>query len=429
MTLNRLLVAATLLALAFCAPARAAEDVEMWDAFAAAFGERGAVLVQADKPEHPPGCDCRGLAGPVTLDVLPEALFSLDGRRYALVASESDIHPSHADPGAIAIAYMERTTAGWRTVRVWREFAWSGSNGDPFDRVVGLASRERRIAVFREDGGQGQVAKTAWIIAIAAGGPKLLGHVPAGGSVDAQACPAACVHYAYDGMIGPPTHAGAALSMTYGGWTSPPGRPKRKTPFAVTVDYNEADGVLRPERDARLPDGTVKAAPGDDSRAARALVRLPPATPQAFADQLVALLGPLSRTAGPGRLWDRWYDSLYDPGFRALIDDNRELEARPPSDLFLDHDPLCECNGAWDHVEIRSITRRPDGMAVVRAAYCGPRAPAKGPAETCLEADLVIASIDGAWKLYDVLEPTSLRDLLTRENDRRRGQKIELEDQ
>jgi hypothetical protein len=421
---------AAFLAMALALPARAAEDVELRSAFAAAFGGPGAVVWSVERPEQPPGSGARTTRETVQMQVEPEALIRLEGERYALIASEIEPppRPSRADPGAIAVAYLQRSGSGWTLEKVWREVTWAGSNGRPTDAIGVLGFRRTTlILATRTMGGQGQSATFAWIISLTADGPKPLGNVPVDGALAADSCPG-CRHYAYEGRIGPPTREGAALSVAYGGWTVAPGRGKPRVPFVAFADYDAAGGALKPEGALRLPDGTSKAEPGGGAlpEVAKRAARLAPDTPQAFADQLVALYG---FDGGPepnvgGRLWDQWHDSLYDPELLQLMGDNRQLEVRP-GNLFLDHDPICGCQSGTGSTRIHSVALRPDGLAEVKSAHCGPPAPKGGsPQETCSDVDLLIKRFGDGWKLYDVLEPGSLRNSLISENDRLRGETI-----
>jgi hypothetical protein len=146
-----------------------------------------------------------------------------------------------------------------------------------------------------------------------------------------------------------------------------------------------------------------------------AATKPPPDTPQAFADQLVALYSGESRTVEDGRTWDRWHDSLYDPELLKLIGENHEQSSRL-GDLDLDHDPICGCQSGSGYARIYSVRLRPDGLAEVSSAHCYRNPPNAQLPDSCNDVDLIIKRIDGAWKLYDVMERGSLRDELIREN-------------
>lgn len=144
----------------------------------------------------------------------------------------------------------------------------------------------------------------------------------------------------------------------------------------------------------------------------------PPETPQAWADQLVALFASPAHTAGEGRAWDTWYNSLYDPEFSKLMADNQAFASQHQSIGMLDHDPLCACQGGSVRFRVSSVDLRPDGLAEVKAASCYP--PEVVPAK-CGDVDLILKRIDSAWKLYDVIEHGylhgSVRDILVHDNE------------
>ena len=142
-----------------------------------------------------------------------------------------------------------------------------------------------------------------------------------------------------------------------------------------------------------------------------------PTTPQAFADQLSSLY-PQADTTGDDPNWFRWHDGLYDPEFMGLMDENRSYGPLVEGYVDLDHDPLCGCQTTNGFFRISSITLRTDGAAEIKAAHCFPandRGRVKST-EACTDADLIIKRIGRAWRLYDVLEPGSIRDRLIRHN-------------
>jgi hypothetical protein len=142
-------------------------------------------------------------------------------------------------------------------------------------------------------------------------------------------------------------------------------------------------------------------------------------TPQAFADELVALYGTSAHTPKAGRAWDARYDALYDPALRKLIDQNSELAGRL-DDLSLDHDPLCGCQDGSGQFHVVSIVQRPNGLANVSAKHC------YGAGE-CAEVELIIKSIAGSWRFYDALENGSLRQRLARQNACMHGAKTQAD--
>jgi len=259
--MGRSVVAAVMLVGLLFVPARAAPQSDLASAATAAFGGHDDWTVQ--RPEAPPGSRSSGLvARPITLDISPETLVPLGSQRYALIALEIDPNPSHADPGAIAVAYLRRSATGWTLERLWREVTWSGSNGSPADEITTLTfGAAPMILAAKSDGGQGQIETSAWIISLSDPGPRLLGDITLAGHLEPDSCPS-CTHYSYDGAIFPPKHARAVLSVLYKGWTVPPNRTRPKTPFSVMVDYREVAGRLMPDRDPHLPDGLSDRKPG-----------------------------------------------------------------------------------------------------------------------------------------------------------------------
>jgi hypothetical protein len=156
-----------------------------------------------------------------------------------------------------------------------------------------------------------------------------------------------------------------------------------------------------------------------DLAMARAIASPPslPTTPQAFADQLLALY-PQPDSLADDPNWSRWHDDLYDPEFTRLMDENESFGPLVEGVVDLDYDPLCTCQTKAGFVRISSISTRLDGTAEIKARHCYPAdnsGKTKIP-ETCSNADLIIKRIGGAWRLYDVLDPGSIRQRLVRHN-------------
>jgi hypothetical protein len=151
---------------------------------------------------------------------------------------------------------------------------------------------------------------------------------------------------------------------------------------------------------------------------AMAATRTPPplpATPQAFADQLVALYPEPDTTARDPNWW-HWHEQLYDPEFTRLMDENESFGPLVQGYADLDHDPLCGCQTSNGFFRIASVMARKDGAAEIKAAHCYPADARTREPEHCTDVDLIVKRIGGAGRLYDVIERTSLRERLARHN-------------
>lgn len=140
-----------------------------------------------------------------------------------------------------------------------------------------------------------------------------------------------------------------------------------------------------------------------------------PATPQAFVDQLKSLYPQADTTANDPNWW-QWHNRLYDPEFIRLMDENESYGPLIEGIVDVDHDPLCACQTSNGFFRVSSMSPRKDGAVEIRADHCYPADDRVKTSESCDAVDMVIKRIDGAWRLYDVLEPGSLRQRLVRHN-------------
>lgn len=251
---TRLVCAMSLALSVWIAPAlSAAADAKppLSDAFTAVFGPSGAVTRLVSRPSNPPCCRS------VTLTVTPGDLVDLGQGRYALIALETNALGSHAEPGAISVAYLDRSAGGWRVEREWREFAWLGDSGRAADRFQAVTQPNAAPVVFaiRQGVWQGDEVVTAWAIVLSPGGPHLAGHVNAGGELMAgNGCDVAtCGAWRYAAAIQRPSAPGALFSVAYRGWRQAPGH-HRRTPLRAFTNYRERNGGLVAEPPVKLPD-------------------------------------------------------------------------------------------------------------------------------------------------------------------------------
>jgi hypothetical protein len=236
-------------------PVAADARPQLSDAFAAVFGHATPVTRVVSRP-NPPCCRT------VILTVTPGDLVDLGQGRYALIALETNAAGSHAEPGAISIAYLDRRAGGWRLQREWREFAWIGDSGHAADRFQNLTSPPNATSsaapiafAIKQGVWQGEAFVTAWAIVLSPGGPRLAGHVSAGGELMADnGCDlATCGAWRYAATIQRPTAPGALFSVAYRGWRQAPGR-RRRTPIRAVTNYVERKGALVAEPPVKLPD-------------------------------------------------------------------------------------------------------------------------------------------------------------------------------
>ena len=114
--------------------------------------------------------------------------------------------------------------------------------------------------------------------------------------------------------------------------------------------------------------------------------------------------------------WSRWHENLYDPQFSRLMAENESYGPLVQGIVDIDYDPLCGCQDTVGPIRIFSMTPRPDGAVEIRMGdNCSDDhgGTIKRPDEC---SRLVIRRIRGAWRLYDVMEPASLRQRLVRHN-------------
>jgi hypothetical protein len=239
---------------AVLAPAYAAERScsasDLSSAFQAAFGAPTSVVRTVTRPR----LDGEGRSAPerqVTLTMKPASLTPIGHGSYSLVALEQDVVGAHADPGAVAVAYLRRRGAGWQVERVWPELAWIGNTGNPGAVVAQPQYGGQRLVILRSDFlGQGQRTMTDWIVRLSPDAPRLIGAVPAGGALQ-DGCEA-CSHYAYASVVRAPRRRGDLISVDYAGWSIPAGaaHPIR---FTARDDFALVGASLAPTARLSLP--------------------------------------------------------------------------------------------------------------------------------------------------------------------------------
>jgi len=221
------------------------------EAFAAVFGSAAPVTRVVAQPSGPSCCRT------VMLSVTAGDLVDLGAGRYALVSLETNRLGSHAEPGAISIAYLDEHAGNWRVEHVWNEIAWTGDTGQAADFFQDLAPRGATPVVFAVRSGvwQGEQVTTAWAFTLAPKGPQAMGEFNAGGALDADnGCSfSICGAWAYIASIGRPSAQGALFSVAYGGWREAPGVHDPR-PFAAVTNYVERNGALVAKPPVKLPD-------------------------------------------------------------------------------------------------------------------------------------------------------------------------------
>ena len=235
---------------------KGANDPRLLPAFQTAFGRDARMVRTVDQTAQPFGSGISGgLNHQVRLVAKPAVLVDLGCGGYALVAREVDEDAPHADPGALAIAYLSLTRSGWAVRRVWPEAVWAGNSGEPADALSVVAARGAPMLVAsNEYTGQGQTSDTGWLIRLAPEGPLFLGRFPIGGNLDQDVC-APCLKYHYAGHVEPPSEPGAVISVGYTGWAET--APGVRAPVRVTAEFVARRGRLSATRKLDLPDGSA----------------------------------------------------------------------------------------------------------------------------------------------------------------------------
>jgi hypothetical protein len=139
-------------------------------------------------------------------------------------------------------------------------------------------------------------------------------------------------------------------------------------------------------------------------------------TPEAFARRITDVYGPdadWAKAAPPDafQTYDRRVQAeFYDPGFKTLLDDNRQLAARWRID-GVDHSPLCQCQQPDVRVGLESLEQARPDQAEAHMSSC------PDPASGCIAYVLVLKRSAAAWRVDDVIEDgDSLRATLEKDN-------------
>ena len=122
-------------------------------------------------------------------------------------------------------------------------------------------------------------------------------------------------------------------------------------------------------------------------------------TPEAFARRIAGVYGPDGEWArSTAADYDRRVQAeFYDPGFQAVLDEDRQLAARWKIE-GVDHSPLCQCRGPDERVGLVSLEPAGADQAEARMSSC------PDPTAGCVQYGLVLRRVAGAWRVHDVIE-------------------------
>ncbi len=225
---------------------RCAGRVDLEAAFLASFGQLPPVVRTLpwriyDTADPPKLIETRS----VILDVRPERLVPLGGRRYALVSFETKRSGGHSDAGQIAISYLDRTADHWRLKQLWPELLYSGSFGQP----ANVGSEVHRFGgdllfMARSNWcGVGECSEWIGVIRLSRVRPIAYGDVLAGATSPLPGNPVltyegdTCQNYNVSAEVEPPRANGTLFSVRYDGWTAAPGTLSPKTPMHLFTSY------------------------------------------------------------------------------------------------------------------------------------------------------------------------------------------------
>jgi len=239
------------LAVAFLFQPIGAKSADLQDAFKAAVGTAPPVTRQTQLPNW----------GETTLNLEPLLLVHMSGPHYALIISES-FNGAHAAEGDVAVAYLDRNAQGWRPIRVWYEFARTGSFGTPFTGQKLWSFHFQATPIFAGESEYcGMGACTRWydLIGLTGDGPMDWGSIPASGSLqpiytfpDGKAdngfVLTGCGGYEYSSKIGAPDDKADLMRLTYIGWMMPGGAGQKRQYFKTSSELFLSRGKpdLRP---------------------------------------------------------------------------------------------------------------------------------------------------------------------------------------
>jgi hypothetical protein len=190
----------------------------------------------------------------VRLVIKPDRLIPLGDDRFALIVLEADEElGSHAEPGALSIAYVKRTRNGWAVEHVWRELAWTGAFGRPARSHLVATFAGRRLVFFEEeDVTGGDYSTTDFVVRLGSNHPTYEGLFPKGGSRGQTAC-SVCAHYRYTSYIHPPRRHSHLFAVSYRGWTSREAKVQRSYRFSAHTEYRSSLHGLVASPPVKLP--------------------------------------------------------------------------------------------------------------------------------------------------------------------------------
>jgi hypothetical protein len=190
-----------------------------------------------------------------TVILAPARLVKLHKARYALIVSETAQKVGHASLGAFSVSYLNHDK-GWRLEQVWPELTFMGTFGIPADEIW-EASFWSEPLVLASSTYCGMGGCEAGIAAFSLGetAPRFLGIIP-GTSEYGLVEPGVgdCETYHYTARISAPSSKKNVLSVSYFGWTAPPGSIKPKHWFRRKTDYALSGHTLIATPEIKIPD-------------------------------------------------------------------------------------------------------------------------------------------------------------------------------
>ncbi len=238
-------------------PALAADPTkDLAGAFIATYQQAPPLVSTIKQPvseyEHP-----EGIVEVLTQTAIlaPVRIVKLGDAHYALLVSETVQNVGHAWPGAFSISYLHYH-GRWVLERNWSELTFMGQTGIPAD--VTWAARfwsEPLILASSTYCGMGGCETSVAAFSLGQKAPRFLGRVP--GSAEYRGIDpvlSTCESYHYIAQIGAPASRKNVLSVSYGGWTAPPGRIAPKHWFRRRTDYSFSEGKLMASPNLKIPD-------------------------------------------------------------------------------------------------------------------------------------------------------------------------------
>jgi len=244
------------LAVAFLLAPASARSADLQDAFEATFGHAPPITrhVNLEMPHQQ--------WGETDLSLNPVLLVRVVGTRVALIISET-FDGCHEAEGDVAVAYLDHNTAGWRLVRVWYEFAQTGSFGVPFPRHKVFSFNFGELPFFAGESewcGFDSCNRFFHLIGLSPEGPLDWGDVYASGSLapgvftvpDSNGING-CGGYEYSSTISAPINRGDLMRVTYSGWMIPGGNGQKRRSFEDSAEVYLTNGKARLRPEIQIP--------------------------------------------------------------------------------------------------------------------------------------------------------------------------------